>query len=218
MICGVYAAILDFLFPTRCPECGCYSDRQGQWCQTCLEKVIACHRLPVPVAAYHTLPQVQALARYQGSIKQLLHRFKYHEDDVALAYLQTFLQQAMQTIPAVAVDFVVPVPLYFIKERQRGFNQTEKIFHPWAQENGFLWQSVLVRKRPTRPQYELNRRQRQENMRDAFAIQGQSIIKGRDILLVDDIFTTGATLASCAKTLHEAGAKKIIGIVLASDS
>ncbi|MGL6016957.1 MAG: ComF family protein [Selenomonadaceae bacterium] len=218
MIRGVYAAILDFLFPARCPECGCYSDRQGQWCQTCLEKIIACRRLPVPVPAYCVLPQVDALARYQGSIKRLIHRFKYHGDDIALAYLQTFLQQAMQTLPVFSVDIVVPVPLYFVKEQQRGFNQTEKIFHPWAQTNGFLWQAVLVRKRPTLPQYELNRCQRQENMKDAFAVQDKGIIRGRDILLVDDIFTTGATMVSCAKILHEAGAKKIIGIVLASDS
>jgi ComF family protein len=218
MIRGVYAAILDFLFPARCPECGCYSDRQGQWCQTCLEKIIACRRLPVPVPAYCVLPQVDALARYQGSIKRLIHRFKYHGDDISLSYLQTFLQQAMQTLPVFSVDIVVPVPLYFVKEQQRGFNQTEKIFHPWAQTNGFLWQAVLVRKRPTLPQYELNRCQRQENMKDAFAVQDKGIIRGRDILLVDDIFTTGATMVSCAKILHEAGAKKIIGIVLASDS
>ena len=218
MIRGVYAAILDFLFPARCPECGCYSDRQGQWCQTCLEKIIACRRLPVPVPAYGVLPQVDALARYQGSIKRLIHRFKYHGDDISLSYLQTFLQQAMQTLPVFSVDIVVPVPLYFVKEQQRGFNQTEKIFHPWAQTNGFLWQAVLVRKRPTLPQYELNRCQRQENMKDAFAVQDKGIIRGRDILLVDDIFTTGATMVSCAKILHEAGAKKIIGIVLASDS
>ena len=218
MIRGVYAAILDFLFPARCPECGCYSDRQGQWCQTCLEKIIACRRLPVPVPAYGVLSQVDALARYQGSIKRLIHRFKYHGDDISLSYLQTFLQQAMQTLPVFSVDIVVPVPLYFVKEQQRGFNQTEKIFHPWAQTNGFLWQAVLVRKRPTLPQYELNRCQRQENMKDAFAVQDKGIIRGRDILLVDDIFTTGATMVSCAKILHEAGAKKIIGIVLASDS
>lgn len=176
MIRGVYAAILDFLFPARCPECGCYSDRQGQWCQTCLEKIIACRRLPVPVPAYCVLSQVDALARYQGSIKRLIHRFKYHGDDISLSYLQTFLQQAMQTLPVFSVDIVVPVPLYFVKEQQRGFNQTEKIFHPWAQTNGFLWQAVLVRKRPTLPQYELNRCQRQENMKDAFAVQDKGII------------------------------------------
>ena len=114
----------------------------------------------------------------------------------------------------------VPVPLHAAKEKERGGNQTEMIFRGWLEAQGWTWRRALVRTRATVPQFGLDRAGRIENIRGAFAIaddSGADGLNGKNILLVDDIFTTGATLAECARVLREAGAANIAVWTLASD-
>jgi len=119
-----------------------------------------------------------------------------------------------------AVDFgdpppvVIPVPLHASKLRQRGFNQSELIARA-ALKRGIgagtlpLTVSVLERSRPTESQTGLTRHQRRENVRGAFRVVRPDEIAGRDILLVDDVFTTGTTVSECARVLRRAGANSV---------
>ena len=114
--------------------------------------------------------------------------------------------------------FMVPVPLDQHKLAERGFNQTELIFKTWAKRQQFIWLDCLERLRPTQPQWELNKKARQANISGAFRVIPDDTVRlqGRDVFIVDDIFTTGITLAECARSLKKAGANRVYGLVLAS--
>ncbi len=218
MLRQMYEACMDFLYPPRCPGCGCYCDHQGDWCRACLEKAAHCHALPIRGRAWQYLLGVQAAGRYRGGTKKLIQQLKYQKKLAAVAYIQTFLNASIDPKAFSFVDYVIPVPLYPGKERARGFNQTEKIFAPWAKQQGFLWLDALSRIKETLPQYELDLQARQRNMKNAFVLKSGADVKGKRVLLVDDIFTTGATMEACASVLKKNGAVRIEGLVLASDS
>jgi ComF family protein len=106
---------------------------------------------------------------------------------------------------------VIPVPLYVRKRTQRGFNQAEMITRAALRKLDLparfrLCAGILVRHRETKSQIGLTRHQRRENMRGAFAVTDRTKIEGRNIILVDDVYTTGTTVSECARVLRRAGA------------
>ncbi len=109
---------------------------------------------------------------------------------------------------------MIPVPLHRTKLRQRGFNQAELIARAAvkispAQDRLHLCAGVLERKRETASQTGLTSHQRRENLRGAFAVAQPELVKGREVLVVDDVYTTGATVSECARVLRRAGATKV---------
>ena len=163
-------------------------------------------------------PFVKAAAygSYEGGLRELIHLLKYDQVRPAAGVLGRMLAEAiadLQPLFAGTALSVVPVPLHARKLRQRGFNQSELIARaalklisrPGLQ----LCPGVLVRQRETQSQIDLSRHQRRENMRGAFAIAPAAEIEGRDVLLVDDVFTTGTTASECARVLRRAGASKV---------
>jgi ComF family protein len=114
------------------------------------------------------------------------------------------------------IDFVVPVPLHWRREHQRGFNQAAEL----ARFLGPPVRRVLVRRRHTPPQIELAAHQRRANVRDAFGLRRSIFrkapsVKGANVLLVDDVSTTGATLEACARVLKDAGASEVYALTAA---
>lgn len=113
-------------------------------------------------------------------------------------------------------DIIVPVPLSRERLAERGYNQTEVIFRPWANHQGFMWCEALIRTQKTLPQWELTLKQRKSNIKGAFTVTHPEEITGKHILLVDDIFTTGTTMDECARVLKTGGAASVKGLVIAS--
>ena len=111
----------------------------------------------------------------------------------------------------------VPVPLACERERLRGFNQVAEIFGPWLARHSVPLVPLLCRTRETAPLYERTRAERRKELRGAFSLCAEADIGGRDILLVDDIMTTGTTLEECARMLQHAGAGRVYAFVLASE-
>ena len=215
---GIIEALLDFFFPPRCPKCRAYVEKKGGWCEECLREVICAARLPLPPEAAKVFRAVWAAGHYRGGMQNLIRGLKYHGKWGNLAYIRTVLDacgRCLQDIPASAV--AVPVPLHPARERQRGFNQAELIFRPWLKDLGIPMERLLLRNRQTKPQYGLSREEREANLQGAFSLAEGMSADGRDILLVDDIMTTGATLLACANALRQGGAGRIYGFVLASD-
>ena len=214
--------LFDFLFPPRCPACGAYVERRGGWCPACLSAALRVRRLPL--AAEHTdvLSGAWAFGLYHGALRALLLPLKFKKRRDGLSAIHSFLSAADEVLPRAGwmPGIVVPVPLFAEKEKERGGNQTEMIFREWLTAQGWTWRNALVRTRATAPQYGLSATQRVENIKGAFSLTDnfyKEEIAGKSVLLVDDIFTTGATIAECARVLRKAGAAEVVAWTLASD-
>jgi ComF family protein len=174
------------------------------------EKVTLCG------ACQEELPPYQkavAYGAYDGELRELIHLLKYDQVHPAASVLARMLVLAVAKLELSNDIMVVPVPLHASKRRQRGFNQAELIAQnalKTMHEKRFqLATNVLERVRPTISQIGLTRHQRQENIRGAFKVVHLSKVSGRDVLLVDDVMTTGTTAAECARVLRRAKAKNV---------
>lgn len=158
-----------------------------------------------------------AYAEYEGETRELLHLLKFErERAVAERVLGWRLAQAIARleIPAQAEVVVIPVPLYAARIRERGFNQAELLARAAAralkgQFRTEVRTDVLVRTKDTRPLFALMPQQRRARLRGAFAVKRPDAIAARDVLLVDDIMTTGATARECSRVLLRAGAARV---------
>lgn len=144
-------------------------------------------------------------------MRALLHLFKYDRVAPLTRPLAQLLGLVLYQEPALRqVDIIVPVPLYPARERLRGYNQALLLARQLARTfNLPLAAAALIRTRDTASQTGLTPRQRRENVRGAFKVPDSSRIKGKRILLIDDVATTGATLSACARALKRAGAASV---------
>ena len=214
--------LFDFLFPPHCPACGAYVESRGGWCLACLAATLRVRRLPLSVEHTGALAGAWAFGLYHGALRELLLPLKFKQRRDGLAAIHSFLAAAEESLPLAdwMPGIVVPVPLFVEKEKERGGNQTEMIFYDWMTAQGWTWRRALVRTRATAPQYGLSAVQRVENIKGAFSLADvfyKEEIAGKSVLLVDDIFTTGATIAECARVLRKAGAAEVVAWTLASD-
>lgn len=220
----VIHTIFETLFPPQCVECG----RVGK---------IACDACLTP--AYHMLPECffcknpsddtslckQCSHLYplggifwvflynKPIIKNLVSNFKYKKQRALAWYLAGYMERELVLHELPSDIIIVPVPLHTSREKERGFNQSYELakylHYP-------ITRTALVRTRATLPQAQTeSRTARFLQMRGAFAVVRKNMIAGKNILLVDDVATTGATLTEATRALKEAGAKKIYAIILA---
>jgi ComF family protein len=158
-----------------------------------------------------------AYGSYDGELRDLIHLLKFQQVRPAASVLGRMLAETIanleQAMP-VGMIAVVPVPLHVRKQAQRGFNQAKMIargaLRQLARPKRFdLLTGALVRRRETGSQIGLTRHQRRENLRGAFAVSDPTRIVKRDILLIDDVLTTGTTASECARVLLLAGAARV---------
>ncbi len=151
---------------------------------------------------------------YKGILKEMIGRFKYRADFSLLSILQDFLFTAYCKL-GLEVDMVVAVPLHQERLRRRGFNQALEIGKVFKKKAvAPIHSHALIRIRETPPQVGLPRRERLKNVRGAF-IGREELVKGKRVLLVDDVYTTGATLRECTHVLLQAGARDVAVVVVA---
>lgn len=216
-VSGVLCVICGERLPANALPSGPADQADGPICEEC-------RKTPPPYV------QACAYGAYEGGLRDLIHLLKYDQVRPAARVLGSKLAEAMVRLaPAIgtADPMVVPVPLHKTKLRQRGFNQSELIARAALKlKPGGLQLEMppllLVRRRATESQTGLTRNERGENVRGAFQARQPERIAGRNILLVDDVFTTGTTIAECARVLRRAGAERIwvatVARVLKSDS
>jgi ComF family protein len=156
---------------------------------------------------------------YEGIIKKLIHDFKYKNKD----YLGVTLSRLMidfvkeYNLPMDFMDFIIPVPLYKTRLREREFNQAQILSNYLAREfNKEILDDYLIRSRNTKTQTELEERQRLLNVKGSFSVNKKRDLKGKNILLVDDVLTTGATCSEAACALKNAGLNIVFVLTLAN--
>jgi ComF family protein len=157
--------------------------------------------------------QAVAYGSYDGGLRELIHLLKYEQLAPAAAVLGRMLHEAVARLTISANAVMIPVPLHAKKLRQRGFSQAEWIAQAalkMRSEPGQLRPRALERRRETQSGIGLTSHQRREDMRGAFVVSRPEDILGRDVLLVDDVFTTGTTASECARVLRRAGASKVL--------
>ena len=170
-----------------------------------------CRRIEPPFA------RAAAYGSYESGLRELIHLLKYGGVRPAANVLGRMLAEAIATLePELPADSVslIPVPLHRTKLRQRGFNQAELIARAAMKirprgDRLHLCAGVLERRRDTASQIGLTSHQRRENLRGAFRVAQPELVKGREVLVVDDVYTTGATVSECSKVLLRAGATKV---------
>ncbi|MGH9513117.1 MAG: ComF family protein [Terriglobales bacterium] len=158
-----------------------------------------------------------AYGSYETGLREMIHLLKYHGVRPAADVLGRMLSeviQRMRPLFAKEVVLVIPVPLHVRKLRVRGFNQAELIIRSaiknMDERQGFeLRTGLLKRLRVTESQIGLTQNQRKENLRGAFTVSKPEMVKDREVLLVDDVFTTGTTASECARVLRRAGATRV---------
>lgn len=215
---GLFHTILDFLFPSRCLECG----TQGEiFCVSCLASC--------PEAERESARWVFALFDYRHpSVKRAIWLMKYKgKRDLAKIFAGALYGRILEEVADLAVmenfskPLLVPIPLSGARKRERGFNQTELMAGALLEldkENKILEleNSVLIKPRETPHQARIeNRSERLKNIVGSFAVQSGDKVRGRNVILLDDVTTTGATLEEAKKVLQQAGARKVVAFTVA---
>ncbi len=191
----------------------------GGTCSICGERLLSPYAFLAEAEARCGLcrrlepPFVKAVAygSYEGGLRELIHILKYGQVRPAANVLGRMLSEVIEGLergfgPGTVV--VVPVPLHVRRLRQRGFNHSDLIARA-ALKRLVLHTKILERLRDTQSQTGLTRHQRRENIRGAFVVAKPEALSGREVLVVDDVFTTGTTVSECARVLLRAGASKV---------
>jgi len=239
----LWDSLLDLLFPPRpeCPFCGAPGNG-AEVCSSCLLEIsrhrlephcCRCGRLPggemvVPAGGpclcrecqRHDWPFVlaRAFGPYEGLLKEVIHRFKYGGSrrlarPLAFLMVEVVLSEALHKI----IDLIVPVPLAKDRLRRRGFNQAALL----AKEIGSILKipvdgQTLVKVADTPAQTGLPRAARELNLINAFKVINKRKFYGKNILIIDDVFTTGSTMSAVAAELRHSGAEQVFGLTAAT--
>jgi len=205
----LFAALALFL-PERCRACRRLSS--SALCPDCLAAVAYCHDEENADAGF---PPCRCLCLYQQPVAGLIHRLKYAADRTVLPALAEIAAQCDSGLGD--ADLIIPVPLHISRLRQRGLNQSlllARLFFPGRLQA--IREGLLIRHRPTTPQTGLSGAERRQNLHHAFSLAGEAeSVAGKRLLLVDDVRTTGSTLAECADLLIGHGAASVSCLTLA---
>ena len=200
-VCGSCWTSIRPITPPICDRCGDPLSRSIGRCLNC-------------TGSFSIVRRARAIGEYEGTLREIIHALKYSgRHSLARPLAERMRQRGRDLIDE--ADFVVPVPLHWRREYQRGFNQAREL----ARQLGPPVVDALQRRRATRAQVELAADRRVANVAGAFArrkgVFRSSSIQGKRILLIDDVSTTGATLEACAQVLKEDGAADIYALTAA---
>jgi len=211
---GLGERLLCLLFPARCLLCGKIISAEESFCKSCIKDVpeSPCERrFSLPGSGAGGFRTVSPML-YQGGFRKTLYRYKFRGQKALAKPLGRLMAQTVQKTGA-DFDVVVWVPMTKKKKRERGYDQSELLARAVAGVLEIPCLPLLEKVRETGTQHELSRKGRIKNVKNAYRAGPEA--EGKSLLLVDDIITTGSTLAECAGELYKAGAKSVLGLCAA---
>jgi competence protein ComFC len=207
VVCG---DCLDRLRPcvsSFCPVCGRFFEGAGEphLCGDCLNQ-------PPPFARH------RSSAKYEGPVKEVILLFKYRGYEILGKYLADLVGRSIAGEDDIweGVDAIIPVPLHPKKLKKRGYNQAAVLSRHLSRLKGVkLLENCLIKARNNPAQTSLTAAERKDNVRGAYLVRKPAFVRGRILLLVDDVCTTGATLGECSRALKRAGAREVRAVTAA---
>jgi ComF family protein len=200
-LCADCFTELEMVSPNQCAQCGIPFEitmPAGSLCIQCID------RPP-------HYDEARAVCLYNDLSRQLIARFKYYDQTQLAPFFGQWLRRSAGQTMLDTCDIVAPIPLHRKRLWQRRYNQALLMARAFtgAAWHGELIPDLLIRTRHTEQQTGKKRTQRQQNVRGAFTLHARYDVKGKHILLMDDVMTTGATADACAKALKKAGAARV---------
>ncbi|OGR87292.1 MAG: hypothetical protein A3J74_11320 [Elusimicrobia bacterium RIFCSPHIGHO2_02_FULL_57_9] len=209
--------ILHWLWPETCAHCreDLPKDNRGPLCLRCRLRLIPYEPSRLTVDNWGACSRVCSPFLYREAAISVVHAFKFRGRRGAARAAGSWMGQAWPRFPQLGrPDALVPMPLHPGRRRERGYNQALLIAEALSVFLGIEVQEPVKRLRRTRPQWALSREQRRENLKNAFFCACEAV-KGKRLLLIDDVCTSGASLETCAQALKAAGAASVFGYVFA---
>jgi ComF family protein len=205
----IYHVGIDLLFPPRCAGCGRVD---FVWCGSCQEK-LDYTVFPERVRPLDPFAGMASTAVHQGVIREAVQGLKYGNAPLLAKFLGERLVKQLHHMNW-TIDMIVPVPLHTTRLAERGYNQAQLLSEQVAQTTLIrCLPNAVHRQRNTQSQVTLNATERQTNMTDAFQAN-PSVVTNQRILLIDDVYTTGATLSACGQAILQAGAQAVYGLTV----
>jgi ComF family protein len=207
----IWKPLLDFFLKPNCPLC----DRPTPTtlCIYC-DRQLRSEQLSDPLQT--TAPFILAWGNYSGTLKRAIAQCKYHNHPQLGYHLGELLGETwLANPPCKSPIIAIPIPLHLDKQRQRGFNQAELIAKGFCHHTGIKLNRSLLRVKSTAAQFQLTPTDRQQNLTDAFQLRPKHRLQGRSIILIDDIYTTGATITAASQPLQNADIQ-MVGIAVTS--
>jgi ComF family protein len=204
----------DFIFPPVCLGCDTNEVEDGLVCRQC----VAALRLNPPPArnfAGSHITHTRSLGYYVPPFSTLVHQLKYYNRKALAGVLgQPMAGLVLSDGLLQAADVVVPIPLHPSRLRERGYNQARLLAEQVSITTRMPWLEALKRVKNTKDQVNLDDRARKANLEGAFELMPGADVRGKRVLLIDDVATTGATLGSAAQVLRQAGAADVLALVV----
>jgi ComF family protein len=219
----LFRLILDFIYPPLCVLCeALLSENEELVCAHCLallprhdDPQVASEQLAASLSEPAYFASSIALFPYHDAIQTLIHMLKYRGYKALAKPLAHELALILPDCELPSNPLIIPVPLHKRRLRERGFNQSFLLAAELSRHCGWpMRPELLQRIRATIPQARLSRAQRSSNLAGAFVVPDSETVNERDVLLVDDVLTTGHTLNECARTLRSAGAASVHVVTL----
>lgn len=209
--------ILVFLYPDVCSICE--KTDKNSLCIKCNEKLKNISKYRLILAKDKCFDEQLYVFRYEGIIREKIIQYKFYEKSYMYkTFAKIILNHEKKYRFLLNYDIIIPVPIHYKRKCERGYNQSSLIAKEISKElNIECIENVLYKKINNNRQSTLNQKQRIQNVKNVYGIKNIGKIKNKNIILFDDIYTTGSTLNECAKLLKQNGAKKILVLTLAKD-
>ena len=215
--------VLEQFYPNCCPFCDRMISYRALLCSRCFDNLPKlqgvcpdCGKELCICDQFESLDRVTAPFFYEAQVREAIHQFKFHDRyDYARPFAEYVIRILQEKGLTDRFDCIVAVPMDKKREAERGYNQAFLLAKELGSRLGLPVLKDALRKKKDIPiQHLLSYEERRTNLKDAY-FSGKSTVVGKRVLLCDDVYTTGATLESCAKVLKEQGAENVFGIVIA---
>jgi len=215
---------LDFLYKKKCISC--YRIQDSILCNSCIKLIqvldISCNKCGFVLnnnICYHCnnneiyFEKLFSIGLYSGLLKTLIYEYKYNKNKELSIIFSNLIYKKLGHINE-KINFITSIPIHKEKLKLRGFNQAELFAKKISNKIGLKYLEILERVKNTKPQYSLSSLERKENLKNAFIVNKKNV-KSNNIILVDDIYTTGTTIREACIELKKAGINKIYIVVIA---